>query len=339
MSSTRLRAGFTASFLIIALAATAGPARSCDICALHSSNVLDPPRPGFAIDVTEQFTSFNSYEEAGDTNLPVNEWLQSSTTSLVVGYGFTRPFRVELNLPFINREFRRLKDESIDRDDVTGLGDAALVGRYTAVDRVLSDNSLVRLELFAGVELPTGDTDELEEEHDHEEPEAGLHSSDGPPPPRHGGEGEPTGIHDQDLALGSGSVDVLLGANAFATYDRFFGTGGFQYGVRGHGAHDYQYANDLSFHFGVGGYLLTHSLMSLGLEARLTGETKGNDDQSGEKVSGTEMTALYLGPLLHATYADRLRLAIGLQLPVLQDYSELQLVPDYRILAGVGWQF
>jgi hypothetical protein len=256
----------------------------------------------------------------------------------VVGYGFVKPFRVELIVPFIERDFYRLKDQAIDRDDVSGLGDMTVVGRFTALDRVLNDASLVRLELFAGVELPTGDTDELEEE-DHAEGDAHLGVGTPTDRPRHGGSSEPTGIHDQDLALGSGSVDAILGINAFASYRRLFATSGFQYAVRGNGDHDYRYDNELAFHFGVGGYLLTHSVTTLGVEARLTGETKGNDKQHGEPVTGSNLTALYVGPHLHATYAERARFAVGTQIPVLQNVSELQLVRDYRILASVGWQF
>ena len=301
--------------------------------------MLDPPRPGFSAYLTEQFTSYNTYENAGNTNLPVNEWLQSSITNVVLGYGFVRPVRVEVTVPFINREFYRLKDQSIDRGNVTGLGDVTVLGRLTAVDRVLSDASLVRLELLAGLELPTGDTDELAEEEESEGPASALRSAPGSARPRHGGDDGPTGIHDQDLALGSGSVDVILGANAFATYRRLFGATGFQYGVRSRGAHGYRYDNDLAFHFGVGGYVLTHSAMSLALEARLAGETKGNDEQHGETVTGSGLTALYVGPQLHATYEERARFAVSIQRPVLQSVSELQLVRDYRVLVGIGWQF
>ena len=335
---SRLRlAALVVAFLWIAAVVAPQRAVACDICALHNSTVLDPPRPGLSLHVTEQYTSFNTYKKTGGTSLPVDEWLQSSITNVVVGYGFVKPFRVELTVPFINREFYRLKDQAIDRDDVSGLGDMTVVGRFTAVDKVLSDASLVRLELFAGFELPTGDTDELEEEENEDDAELTV----GRPSvrPRHGGSGEPTGIHDQDLALGSGSLDAILGINAFASYRRLFATSGFQYGVRGNGDHDYRYDNDLSFHFGVGGYLLTHSVTTLGVEARLTGETKGNDKQHGETITGSNLTALYVGPHVHATYQERARFAVGAQIPVLQNVSELQLVPDYRILASVGWQF
>jgi len=311
---------------------------ACDICALHSSSVLDPPRRGFSAHVTEQFTSFNTYENAGNRSLPVNEWMQSSITSVVVGYGFAAPWRIELTLPFINREYRRLKDQAIDRGNESGLGDATVTARFTAVDRVLTDESLVRVEFFAGIELPTGDADLLAED----EIDAGddaVVSGELPDPPHHGGDAGPTGIHDQDLALGSGSVDAVLGVNTFATYRRLFGSAGFQYGVRGRGAHDYRYDNDLSFYLGLGGYVLVHSPFDLGIEARLAGETKGNDEQNGETLTGSNLTALYVGPHLHASYDERLRGAVGLQIPVLQHVQELVLVPDYRILASFGWQF
>lgn len=329
--------------MVLLLVLRAGVAAACDICALHSSTVLDPPRRGFSIHVTEQYTSFNSYRGTDGRDLPLDEWLQSSTTTLVVGYGFRAPFRVEASLPYVNREFYRLKDDAADRDDVSGIGDLAVVGRYTPVDRVLTDRSLVRLELFAGLELPTGSSDELAD--NGEEEEEGAHedlsgeSGGRPQPPRHGGGDSSTGIHDEDLALGSGSVDLLLGMNAFATYRRMFATGGFQYSVRGHGDHGYRYANDLVFHLGAGGFPLLHAPFDLAVEARLTGETKGNDERRGETVTGSGVTALYLGPNLHVAGGERFRAAVGAQFPVLQNVSDLQLVADYRILASLGWQF
>lgn len=325
--------------LLTAVLGIEDSARACDICALHGSSVLDPPRRGFSAHVTQQFTSFNTYEHAGGRSLPVNEWMQSLITNVILGYGFTGPWRVELSMPFVNREYRRLKDQAIDRGDETGLGDAAVTARFTALDRVLSDESLVRVEMFAGLELPTGDADLLREE-DIEPSDVAANVTGKPPKPaHHGGGSEPTGIHDQDLALGSGSVDLLLGVNTFATYRRLFGTTGFQYAVRGHGSHEYRYANDLSFYFGLGGYVLIHEPFDLGLEARLAGETKGNDEQGGETLTGSNLTAVYVGPQVHASYDERLRGSLGVQIPVLQHVQELTLVADYRILASIGWQF
>jgi hypothetical protein len=203
----------------------------------------------------------------------------------------------------------------------------------------MNDDSLVRLEMFAGLELPTGDADRLREA-DIDDGAAASHGATASPTlPHHGGHTGPTGIHDQDLALGSGSVDVLLGINTFATYKRLFGTAGFQYGVRGRGAHDYRYDNDLSFYLGLGGYVLVHSPLNFGVEVRLAGETKGNDDQNGETLTGSNLTALYVGPQSHMTYREQLRGAVGVQVPVLQHVQELMLVADYRILASIGWQF
>jgi hypothetical protein len=323
--------------LVLVLAAP--PATACDICALHSSTVLDPPRRGWSLAVTEQFTSFNTYKKTGGRSLPVNEWIQSSTTNVILGYGFRAPLRLEVMVPIINREFRRLKDQRIDRDDVSGLGDVTIITRYTAIDRILNDASLVRIEAFAGLELPTGDTDQLDDSDTTPTATAAVGALPNMPPPRHGGHTGPTGVHDQDLALGSGSVDAIFGLNAFTTYRRLFATTGFQYKVSGHGDHGYRYDNELAFHLGIGGYLLVHHLVDLGLETRLTGETKGNDRQRGETVTGSNLTALYLGPMLHATFDGRLRTGLGVQLPVLQHVSELQLVRDYRILASLGWYF
>ncbi len=196
-----------------------------------------------------------------------------------MGYGFTPRFRAELVLPYIHREFRRAShDGDVERDSESGLGDITVLGRYTALDRVVSDESLVRVELFARAELPTGDSDLRKEE---ESDDGGHHEDEAP-----------SGIHDHDLALGSGSLDAILGTNAFATWKRLYNTSGFQYSVRGNGNHDDRFANDLHFHTSLGALLILRHDASLGFAARLAGETKGKDTQGGEKEDGSGITAV-----------------------------------------------
>jgi hypothetical protein len=112
--------------------------------------------------------------------------------------------------------------------------------------------------LLGGLKLPSGNPDFLGEELEPVGAPAGpgvplrgvpQHSTPGgdddhddPPGRRLFG-----GIHGHDLALGSGSVDGILGASTYASYDRFFMTAVVQYAVRREGAFDYRYANDLTW--------------------------------------------------------------------------------------------
>jgi hypothetical protein len=149
----------------------------------------------------------------------------------------------------------------------------------------------------------------------------------------------PSGVHGHDLALGSGSTDILVGARGFASWRRFFATAGLQYLIRTEGSFDYQYANDLLWFAGPGYFALLHDDYTLGVQAMVSGESKGNDTVDGERLDDTAMTSVYMGPALRATWKDRLSADIVLDLPLLQNNSSLQLVPNYRIRGGLTWRF
>jgi hypothetical protein len=161
--------------------------------------------------------------------------------------------------------------------------------------------------------------------------------------PRHAN-GPPSGVHGHDLTLGSGSVDGILGVQVFGSWERWFATASFQYLIRGTGAYDYRFANDLMFAAGPGAYLLTGDVLfgapyTLRAQVQLTGETKGNDTIDGEDLGDTGITALYLGPVFGFAWGLQLSADIGAELPVLQNTTQLQIVPDWRLRGGATWRF
>ena len=93
------------------------------------------------------------------------------------------------------REFRRQEAGGIVNGDESGLGDLSLLGSWAAYIGV-TENTITRLTLLGGLKLPSGNSRRLKEE---------LRESD---------EVE-SGIHGHDLALGSGSVDGIVGAQLF----------------------------------------------------------------------------------------------------------------------------
>jgi hypothetical protein len=329
-----------------ALAGRPLPASACDICAVYTAVELGRGRVGFRLGMAEQYSNFRTLKEGTDTVPNPGEKLDSSITQAFVGYNFNPTIGVQLNLPIIYRSYRRLEEGGLRSGSESGIGDLSLLGQWVAFDAV-GERGLMRFTLFGGLKFPTGDPDRLkeetEEEHDHEvvdpddlfPPGFGSRSQLGSV--AHGESG--SGIHGHDLALGSGSVDGIVGGEIYLNHDRFFWTTSAQYAIRTEGSFDYQYANDLTWIGGPGYYPYLADDMTLGVQAVLSGETKGNDELDGEKLDDTGLTALYLGPAIRYSWATSLAAEVMADLPVLQNVTSLQIVPDYRIRAGLVWRF
>ena len=78
---------------------------------------------------------------------------------------------------------------------------------------------------------------------------------------------------------------------------------------------------------------------TLALQAVVSGESKGEDTINGVATGDTAMTSVYLGPQINFTWSGRLSAQIAADLPVSIASSGQQLVPDYRIRAGITWRF
>jgi hypothetical protein len=316
------------------------PAHACDLCAIYTATELRESRPGIHVGVAEQYTDYPRLQESGhDVDNPANERLQSSITQLLVGYTFTPRLAVQVNLPVIAREYHRLEQTGVVDGNVNGIGDLSLVGNVTAYSKVM-ENSLVRLDLLGGLKLPSGNSHRLKEEltePHHDGSGASLSVA------RHAGDPDDgeimSGIHGHDLALGSGSVDGIIGAQFFGSWRRAFFSAAIQYALRTEGDFDYEYANDLMWSGGPGAFVLLHHEYTLGMQAMFTGESKGKDALDGEEMDDTAITALYLGPALTFTWSSSLAAEFAVDLPVIQNNSALQIVPDYRLRGGVTWSF
>jgi hypothetical protein len=336
--------------LAVALLSAVPAARACDLCAIYTGIETGESKTGFRIGVAEQFTRFGTLQRGGEkVPNPFDEHLNSSITQLLFGYQFTQRIGVQLNLPLISRTFRRVTTLAIDDGDESGPGDLSLLATVNAFS-TYSENSLFRLTLLAGLKLPSGDSERLGEEvvHDHVEedpfagflpnlPPFGAHHESGPG-------GIQSGVHGHDLALGSGSVDGVVGGQIFASWRRLFFDGTVQYLIRSEGDFDYRYANDLIWRTGLGVFLGTgHDLggrdFTLGARAVVSGESKGMDTLDGDDLDDTAITSLFVGPGITFTWGDSLSADVTGDLPVLLNNSSLQIVPDYRIRGGVTWRF
>ena len=318
-NSARVRTvGLLAVMMIVAQPVRS---RACDICAVYTATEQSESRVGPRLAVATQYTHFGTLQDGGhEVPNPDGQRLDSVVTQVVLGWQLVPRLGVQLNLPFIYRGYRRIENGHATDGNVGGLGDIVLLSDLLAYSTV-SEQGLFRFTLLGGLKLPTGDSSRLAEEQDED------HAS------------HANAVHGHDLALGSGSVDGLVGGDLFLSWRRAFVSGFLQYAVRGEGSFDYRYANDLTFAFGPGAWLLLGHRGSLALQAVASGETKGNDTSAGEPATDTAVTMLYLGPRLTGTWGTSASAEVAADLPVLRHNTALQIVPDYRIRAAAVWRF
>jgi hypothetical protein len=304
--------------------ATCAPA--CDLCSVYSAaqahgDVGKGVFAGFA----EQFTHSETTQEDGDrvSNL-AHQRMDSAVSQLFAGYNFNDRFGVQFNVPIIYRSFKRADDDGgIESGTESGIGDVSLLGHANIYAKETKDFTF-RTSFIGGVKFPTGDSDRIGEEDEEHEPLPGTIES---------------GIHGHDLALGSGSVDGIVGASFFTRWKRVFMHTSAQYAIRTEGDFDYRFADDLTWSGGPGVLLLLKDDYTLSLAANISGEYKEEDEHAGETEDDTANTTVFIGPKLMFTWSDRLSAELAGGLPVIRDNSGFQVVPDYRVHAGLVYHF
>ena len=307
----------------------ATPAVACDLCSVYSAmQARGEVDKGFTLGVAEQFTHFGTLQDGGHRiSNDLNQRLDSSISQLFAGYNFTDRFGMQLNLPVIHRSFRRADDSGgIEQGSESGIGDVSLVANFLAYRHETKKNTFA-LTVHGGVKFPTGSSDRLEEEVDE---------LTAPPPPPGAPE---SGVHGHDLALGSGSVDGIVGTGVFARWHRVFIAANAQYAIRSKGDFDYRFANDLTWWGGPGFFVVLNEYYTVALQLNVSGETKERDTFQRNKADDTGITSVFLGPQISVTWSARLSAEVGADLPVSIDNTALQSVPDYRVRAALNWRF
>ena len=291
--------------------------------------------------VSEQFTRFGTLQDNGnEVANPTGQYLNSSITQLVSGYELTSRFAIQINVPLIYREFKRPIGFEIQRGTVSGLGDMSLllktvvfhyispverdfdVSGKNPVPVVHQSDFTVSAVLLTGIKFPTGDSSRLEEE---------FHELEVPGAPQ-------SGIHGHDLTLGSGSYDGIFGEQTALRYKNLFFENNVQFAARTEGAHDYRFADGLTWSGGPGYYLVRNSNTVLGLQFVTSGEYKGRDRFRGEPAMDTGISSVFLGPRVVAS-RGRWSLDASAELPVFIHNTSLQAVPDYRLQGAISVQF
>jgi len=299
---------------LVLVGAWVSPAAGCDLCSIYAATEpQEASSPGFFTGVAEQYTDFNTLQIDGREVPNVeNQYLNSSFAQVFAGYNFNHRVGVQFNLPVIYRWY----GYQSARGSESGIGDVSLVGNVRLYERV-TENFTFNWTGLGGVKFPTGNTSQL----NPDEPEFAP------------------GIGGHDLTLGSGSFDGLLGTGFYGSWKRLFVSGSMQYAVRSEGAYGYQFANDWTWIGGPGVYLVLGDQFTLALQAVVSGETKGQDTINGAAMDDTAVTSVFLGPQVSMTWASRLSVLVGADLPVSIVSTGEQVVPSYRVRAAVTWRF
>ena len=312
-------------FTIIAAALSASRLVACDFCVCDLPYMDISSKPGWHARLSEQFTHFGTLQQDGRSIAnPAGEHLDSSITQIIVGYDFAHALGVQLSVPLVSRSFQRWHHGALDTGSVNGVGDVSFLAHWAPM-HIQHAEFLFITRFFAGISLPTGDSDRVLEE--------GAESG--------GGESETvaSGLHGHDLALGTGSVSGLFGVDARVQWKRLFFTAGIEGVVRTRGAHGYTFADEMSWHGELGAFLVDCPDFNLALAAECTGSSKGQDVFQGTRATDTSATFVFLGPKISATWSKRYHAEVAVDFPVLREASGVQAVPDYRISATVGIRF
>lgn len=323
------------------------PAQSvaCDVCL--PPTVVKPIQtlfePGFQLNVGGQYTSSGTILE-GSRSLsnPLDQYLNSLNMQVQLGYNIEQNVGVQLTLPFLTRNWRRPFNGAIQDGSTSGLGDVSLTANFAPVQQFSEDSTLV-LNLTGGLKLPTGDSSYLAEElpgaaGSDEEQARELYPVRYHGDHHHEDEDElpASGVHGHDIALGSGSVDGILGGTLFFRQDDFFLNTGCQAQLRTTGSYGYRFGDLFTWNVGPGFTPIRNEDMMMGLELDLAGEHKGRDSSFGVP-NDHNYDFIYLGPQLWVSSQD-LSAQLGVDIPVSQDVGELQVVPDYRVKLNVTWR-
>lgn len=293
---------------------------ACESCALYIADGAD--RAGFTASVAHQYTRLGTlWDGAHKTGNPIDQYVDSHITQVGIGYSTGGPWHVQFTLPYIDRAFFRPDHSHTEKGRERGIGDVVLAGTYRLLRTTDAHGNEWQLSVLGGVEFGTGDPDRLI-------PANHVHHHF-----------VPSGIHEHDLALGSGSTDWLVGADGRWQHGRWFLRAHLQHELRRPGAYGYRFADETSWELGAGrNVVLTHE-HSLAVQALFAGDRKGSDAVSGVAQGDTAANIRYLGARLAGTIGMRFSADASVELPVRIRTSDVMAVPDYRIRAAVNWRF
>jgi len=302
---TRLGAHCTRVALAVLLSASAA-AQQGGIEVFAGETIFEK---GIRISVSHLYNVRDGLRSGTDSvDDPLGRKLTENRTVFGVDYGLTSDLQVSALVPFVNKAL----DTNVGSQDVSGLGDVALLAKYRFFLRNGRQRSM-NMSIVGGVETPTGESERR----------------DGP------------GLLPALLQPGNGAW------NPFAALSMTYGFGRARvdstlfYKINTEGAADLERGDfvtlDLSGAYRV--YHVKYPGPTVGIRAGVQYRHESRAELAGISVtnSGSDMLLFKTSVGVHPT--PDTDLALGVEVPFWQDYNGQQLERGTRLVLKLGLRF
>lgn len=300
-------------------------AQDCDRCV--AANYLQsaflqgvPNHIGLQLSYDYRHTMLSG---SSDTPNAADEKIASTIVNLYYSHSIFEGTTLDLYLPFESQAYTARPNYTYDSGRDSNLGDLSLV-LTQQIFSGLQGRKMVDWRIRGGVILPTGDSSQLK------------NYPGGVIKPDPNGPVYPTSaLYPYDRALGSGSVDWIVGSSYVVRYEDFFGLVDAQFIGRTVGENDFTFGNTATAHV-TPGYIFSYARgneFSVLLDAAYRYDAQA--EQDGVTVNDSGRTAFTMGPMLMGNFQGKLLASIGVNLPIYQSVEGTQIASDYQILASV----
>ncbi len=319
------------SFLVLIFLA-ARPAEACDYCILSQGVSPLETVKGAGIRVSERYTLLNSlyngtHEVDNRSAKGVSAKEEYWTTEITGFYSITQDVTLLAILPYKNTKmdghFHVHSNGSYgwhaDKGEQTGVGDVALMGRYTffKTHTIETTTSLAGL---AGIKFATGRTDGK--------------TSDG------------ADYLDSHLQLGTGSTDYVLGFSMSHAVRRLSISANLLDVIPTEGKYGdtkHRFGNTLNYditarwrvHPAEWAPPSTQTFLSLGLN----GELRGKEKENGAELANSGGHTIYLAPAVQVVAAPHWVFELSYQHPFYHNLGGTQLGEDYKAVGSATYLF
>ncbi len=277
-----------------------------------------PTGDGLGVDLFVRQSTRDHLQSGRDrVSNPNGEKTETWQTTLQLDYRVANHLTAIVSVPHIDStaHFRDPVSGNKVSQKTTGLGDVALIGKYSFFRNRVVEPSAELFGLF-GLEFPTGSTTLKDD--------AGVRLP----------------ITQQP---GSGEIDYIIGAAGVWGLPRVTTYGDVSYKINGQT--NYRYGNFFALNVGANYTLLSARSVSLvgeanvEIAARDTSREGGAGVFSGNQVQNTGSSRAYLSPGVQWRPRASWSLSAGVQIPVYQNLNGTQLASNLIYNAGVFTRF
>jgi hypothetical protein len=312
---------------IVLMTAVASPGHACDFCLLSQGISPLDTMTGAGFKISERYTLLDQvYQGRSEKTNPgakETHW----TTELTGFYSITPQFMVMGIVPYKKGKTSGEADmtatppvlDTTMAGDASGLGDVALLGRYTFLKSEEPYSTDVLAAVF-GIKFATGRTD--------------VKTSDG------------MNYLDSHLQPGTGSTDYLLGVSYSHALQRFslsanllgtMPTEG-KFGDRSH-----KFGNALNYDvtakYRIAPEAFTPTRPQWFIALGINGEVRDRETENGATVVDSGGNTTYLSPGIQLVLAPHWVVDVSYQYAVYHNLYGTQLGETYKVVTGVTYLF